>query len=144
MGLFNRHKKITLSPKELSAKRDVFYACAQRFFACGLLREVYATDTFSICNLANSMYLAFVFPLVDDVPVGAVIDLDMFKKILKNSDYLYRVFQSYCQHDHRKYLVPMNDKLMEVFMPIKQKREKPGCEAPEIDLQFEAELQRKR
>lgn len=125
-------------------KRDLYYALTTKHFDLGLLREIYSDDSVSICNLANSVYLAIPFETIEtNIPVGVVVDVDAVKKIIKNSQYVYQIANSYALQNQKKYIVPIDNKLIEVFLPIKQKRELPGNESSNIDLVFEQELMQK-
>lgn len=144
MGLFDMFGNNQKNIMEIcKTKRTLFYTLSKRFFDLGLLREVYSTDTVSVCNLANSMYLAFPFATIEDNNVcGLVIDTEGLKKVIKDNNYVYKIATSYQKSP--KYIVPLNDKFVEVFLPIKEKRSAPGFESSNVDLKFEEELMKKR
>lgn len=124
-------------------KRDLYYVMTSKHFDLGLLKEIYANDSISICNLANSMYLAIPFEAIEkNIPVGVVVDVEGVKKIIEDNKYVYAVANSYASQNQSKYIVPIDDKLIEVFLPIKQKRELNGNVSSNIDLQFEEQLLR--
>ena len=41
-------------------KEEKFYYQAQKLFDEGVLREIYKTDNFSLCNVGNAYYVAFL------------------------------------------------------------------------------------
>ena len=126
-------------------KRDLYYMLTSKHFDLGLLKEIYSSDSVSICNLADSVYLAVPFDTIEqNIPVGVVVDVDMAKKIIENNEYVYTIANSYGAHNQTKYIVPINDKLIQVFMPLKQKRELSGKVDAGIDLQWEQELMSKK
>lgn len=124
-------------------KKDLYYKLTERYFDMGLLREVYSSDSVSVCNLANSFYLAVPFEEIEDVVIGVVTNTEGLKKIIENNDYVYEMANDYLRGGRKKYIVQINDKLARAFLPIKQKRENPGCESPDVNLEFEEELKRK-
>lgn len=125
-------------------KRDLYYMLTTKHFDLGVLREIYSSDLVSICNLANSMYLAVPFDAIENnIPVGVVVDVDMAKKIIENNEYVYNIANAYASQNQTKYILPIGDKLIDVFLPIKQKRELSGDESSNIDLNWEQELMAK-
>ena len=144
MGLFNIFKKNKVSKEELQKRKALFYELSKKHFDLGLLREIYSSDAMSICNLTNSMYLAFMFETVEEKSVcGVVVNKDGLKDIIKNNNIVYSVARSYIEDNQTKYIVPVNDKLIEVFTPIMEKRSTPGCESSNVDLELEKEIMRK-
>ena len=128
---------------DICEKRTLFYTLSKRFFDIGLLREVYSSDTVSVCNIANSMYLAFPFaPIEDNKVFGVPTNTRGLKKIIKNNNYVYRIIASY--QNTPEYIVLLNDKLIEAFWPLKEKMSEPGSESPDVDLKFEEKLMKKR
>ena len=124
-------------------KRDLYYILTEKHFNIGLLREVYSSNSVSICNLADSFYLAVPFDTIEGkTPFGVVVDVEMAKQIIENNKHVYNIANSYAAQKQNKYIMPINDKLIEVFMPIKKKREVNGV-SETIDLQWEQELMQK-
>ena len=139
-----RRNKFEISNEDVQKKKVIFYELSKEYFDNGLLREIYSSSMVSICNLANSMYLAFLFAAIDENGVvGVVADKDVLKTIIQNNNYVYKIVQSYIQSNDNKYFVELNDKLTETFMPIKEKRSAPGCESSNIDFELEEEIIRK-
>ena len=123
-------------------KKELYYNLTKKYFDVGLMREVYISDRVSVCNLSNSFYVVVPFDLIQNniPPVGAVTDKDGLKEIIKDDTYAYGLIDHYFKTKQDKYLIPINDDMFKIFMPIKQKRDAMGTVSDCIDLQLEEEI----
>lgn len=125
-------------------KKELYYELTKKHFDAGVLKEVYSSENVSVTNLANSYYLAVPFATIENnIPVGVITDVNGLKKIINDDNHVYVLGDYYTRTKQDKYIVAINDDLIRVFLPIKQKRELTNSVSECVDLEFEESLKQK-
>lgn len=125
-------------------KKELYYELTKKHFDLGILKEVYSSENVSVTNLADSYYLAVPFAAIEkNIPVGVITDANGLKRIIEDNNHVYVLGDYYAKTKQDKYIVSINDDLIRVFLPIKQKREETASVSGCIDLNFEQELMAK-
>lgn len=126
--------------------KESFYNDSDLFFQEGILREIYSTDTFSICNVANHNYAFFPFSTSEsrlftskkEGHLGIFISINFLRKVLNDNSNLANL-ALIDKANMKKLSFRLNDKN---YIALKQLKEKTDLNGPssEIDLAMEAKL----
>ena len=145
MWPFGKSKKRHELEQMINENRALFYTKCQKYFDLGLLREIYSSDLVSICNLTNSFYLVVHFGFyVENTFFGVVAESRMAKNVVEDNSVAMDILEYYVDKEQKEYVMTIDDTLIKYFMPIKEAREKEGSVSPNIDLEFEAEMMKRK
>lgn len=149
MCVFNVVKGMMYKMNNNISKREKFHRDAFLYFDNELVREIFYTDDFSICNIANSHYAVFFYPSSSEGiyanekrgPSGLFVSSDFMRDIIHNPSNVSRL-SSVDEDTLLKYLFRLNQ---DNFLKIKQLKDKTDLEGPssKIDLSLEEELLKK-
>jgi len=120
--------------------KDSFYDKAKDLFDLGLLKELVTTDQYSLCNLANSMYV-LIYGLADEYGIGGLfIEPEQAKKIAYNPDYFMKLMVFYKEHNALESRhVFLNQNTLDNIIKFKKQTDLEGP-TKYVDLEFENEL----
>lgn len=116
-----------------------FYEEAKKFFDEGIIYEIYSTDDFCICNVADTSYAAFIYKKSNIGFTGLLLSSSGVKKIVKDNSYLGKLVNSMDDEFFRKMLIALDDKTLDFLRKVKNER-KIDRDNPKIDYSMEQEL----
>jgi len=130
-------------------RREKFYRDASLYFDNELVREIFYTDDFSICNIANTYYAIFFYPLSLSAifankkkgPVGLFVTPHFMRDIVCDPSSVSSL-SSVDEDTLVKHMFRLNQ---DNFLKFKQLKEKTDLDGPssKIDLALEEELLKK-
>ena len=118
-------------------KKEMFYIMAQKCFDEGILREIYATNNISLCNVGNAYYAAFL--LADGSTNNNIqfmlINDDQIELIMQDENNLNIIYQT--RPANQKMLYVFNER---AYNTMKNSRNRVLVEGPQVNLQNEERL----
>lgn len=120
-------------------EKEKFYESMKKFFDEGVLREVYSTDDFVICNAANSCYIVFDYKFSNQMPTPHAFNLapGHVEPVMVDNTALYRWLDGMSKRKLKDNLVVCSDRMLEILKLQKQKTDLTG---PLVDLDLEQSL----
>ena len=120
-----------------------FAELLNKFYAHGLLKEVYRSKKAIVCNAFDQFYIAFALDLMKDYTdtfPGFSINTNGLRYIVEDDTYVLRHFQALSDENQDKTLVLLNEKLLQFWL---EKRSEFEHRPPKVDLEFEQEVMAK-
>ena len=113
-----------------------------RFYAHGLLKEVYTSDTAIVCNVFNQYYVAFPLQVIKKLGCaeqfpGYIVNSKGLRSIVEEDNYINLHFQALSEEMKDKSLAVLDEKLFQHMLVHKDEfAQRP----PKVDLRFEQEV----
>ena len=121
-------------------RRDKFYLLAKKLFEEGILKEIYKSETLSLCNVGNAFHVAF---LLDECNKSeniqfVIVPFAQIKYVMRDEKSLYELFNM--RPNDAKKVYAFDDRAHNTMRNAKNR-----ClvEGPRIDLEEEQRLIRK-
>lgn len=135
--------------EELKDETERFYLLSHKWFESGVMREIYRSDSFCICNVLNQFYALFDFTRLKDFknggvkkdyePLGTVFNKKEIEEFIKKPMVYYEgIYDGTLLGKFMKLSFKINDENLKKFLKVKGKYlEKP---ASSIDFEWESNL----
>ena len=119
--------------------KEKFYLKSDKFFKEELFNEIFSSDRFSLCNIANSCYAAFDFNVCNELmePLGYLVEPKYLEAIMKDSKNLYVLLDSLSQEERKKLMINCNEV---VYHRMKEMKKNTDINGPVVSLEYEKEL----
>lgn len=123
--------------------REKFYILCEKFFKNDLVKEVYSTEDYSLCNISNKMYALIVDIDNEYGAAGLFIDSENARRVVEYDDYFYKLIKHIKENNQfQDRLICLNDSSFETILNHKKETDLTGP-SEFVDLEFEAELKAK-
>ena len=120
-------------------EREEFLKDIEKYREAGVLKEIFNTDDFSICNISNQCYAIFSYYKSELGQCGILMSPDRIREIISSPE-LFAIIVSKMDKEHiRKMTLILNEKNFNVMLDMKKKTDTNGP-SPDIDVELEAEL----
>ena len=124
----------------MTNNKEKFNEMLNKFYANGLLTEVYATENTKVCNAFNQFYVAFNMDMVAEFPdqfPGIKMGSSAFKDVVNDERYALAYFGALSPESQKKAILPLDDKLFTFWMANKAEF---ASRPPKVDLEFEQQV----
>lgn len=114
-----------------------FNESTKKFFENGLMKKLYETEEFVLCNYANQCYLLFPHRFFD---YGLVVDKTNLALCIENYGAILEVYANATDEEYKRNTCVVNDKLFEHAKKTKLRTDKEGP-SQFVDLELEKQIE---
>lgn len=115
-------------------KKEFYEKVAEKFYSAGLMKKIYESDRYVICNIANASY--GVIPIANNNNSALefmLITGDEAREIINDNDFVDYIYSK----RNKKHVYLLNEN---AFATMKKMEEKVSRVGPYIDSELEEEL----
>lgn len=126
----------------MASKKSNFTEMLNKFYANGVLKEVYTSEHATVCNAFNQFYIAFSNDLVEQYDgrfPGFSMNSAGLRYIVEDDNFVNRYFGNLTSKEQDKVLVLLDDKLLQHFITHKEEFSKRPPKAG-MDLAYEQQV----
>ncbi|MBO5120128.1 MAG: hypothetical protein J6C28_00395 [Bacilli bacterium] len=125
----------------MANNKSGFNGMLNRFYENGLLKEVYKSETATVCNAFDQFYIAFSNELVaqyeDGRFPGFIMNSNGLRSIVEDNNFVNRYFGSLSSKGQDEVLVLLDETLFQHFATHKAEFSK---RPPRVDLAYEQQV----
>jgi len=131
--------------EQRSAQKKHFYYYARPLFKEGLMKELYCSDTFSVCNVADTLYYVFPFEIYNNfelVPDGVAFEKRIIDLLLKNENNFKKILLAHGLEYINNNMLSLNHENIELMRQIRKRNDAEGP-SEMIDKNWEEKVRNK-